>query len=75
MVVAEVQLEGARKITCAPRESVSSERMAVIGPGKMPRGKASSALARAFGVPEEEISRILPPGDLEIRETVGMNVE
>lgn len=75
MVVAEVQVEGSRKIACAPRESVVSERKAVIIPGKTPRGKASSSLARAFGVPEEEISRILPPGDLEIRETVGINLE
>lgn len=75
MVVAEVQFEGARKIACAPRESVASERKVVIVPGKMPRGKASASMARAFGVPEEEISRILPPGDLEIRETSGINLE
>jgi predicted ribosome quality control (RQC) complex YloA/Tae2 family protein len=75
MVVAEIQYEGARKIACAPRESVPSEKRAVIIPGKMPRGKASSALAKAFGVPEEEISRILPPGDLDIKETVGLNLE
>jgi len=75
MVVAEVQFEGARKVACAPRESVSSEKKVVIIPGKTPRGKASSALARAFGVPEEEISRILPPGDMDFKETVGINLE
>lgn len=75
LVIAEVQVEGSRKIACAPKESVNSERRVTIIPGKMPRGKASSALARAFGVPEEEISRIMPPGDLEIRETVGINLE
>ncbi len=74
MVIAEVLVEGSRKITCAPRASVSSERMVVIVPGKMPRGKTSAMLAKAFGVPEEDISRIIPPGDLEIRETVGMNL-
>lgn len=75
MVVAEVQVEGSRKITCAPRESVVSGRSVVIVPGGMPRGKASAALARAFGVPEEEISRVLPPGDLEIREMTGVEVD
>ncbi len=74
MVIAEVLVEGSRKITCAPRESVSSEKMVVIIPGKMPRGRTSAMLAKAFGVPEEEISRIIPPGDLEIKETVGMNL-
>ena len=75
MAVAEVQVEGARKIVCAPRDSVSSERVVIVSQGKMPKGKASSTLARAFGVPEEEISRILPPGDLEIKETFGMEIE
>ena len=74
MVIAEVLVDNSRKITCAPRESVSSEKMVVIIPGKMPRGKTSAMLAKAFGVPEEEISRIIPPGDLEIKETVGMNL-
>ncbi|MHC1680961.1 MAG: ribosome rescue protein RqcH [Methanomassiliicoccales archaeon] len=74
MVIAEVLVEGARKITCAPRESISSEKMVVIIPGKKPRGKTAAMLAKAFGVPEEEISRIIPPGDLEIKETVGMNL-
>lgn len=75
MAVAEVQVEGSRKIVCAPKESIDSERKVVVIPGKMPRGKASSALARAFGVPEEEISRILPPGDLEIKETFGIDLD
>jgi len=74
MVIAEVLMEGSRKISCAPRESISSEKMVVIVPGKLPRGKTASMLAKAFGVPEEEISRIIPPGDLEIKETVGMNL-
>ncbi len=77
MVVAEVQVEGSRKIACAPWESLQgrTERYAVIVPGKTPRGKASASLARAFQVPEEEISRILPPGDMEISELHGMEME
>jgi len=77
MIVAEVQIEGSRKITCAPRDSLkaSPERYAVIVPGKMPRGKTSASLARSFQVPEEEISKILPPGDMEIKERHGLTEE
>ncbi|MCX6650112.1 MAG: ribosome rescue protein RqcH [Methanomassiliicoccales archaeon] len=77
MVVAEVQVEGSRKITCAPRESVAgrTEKFVVLIPGKEPRGKTSARLARAFQVPEEEISRILPPGDMTIKETQAVNLE
>ena len=77
LAVAEVKVEGARKIMCAPRGSVEgrTERYVLIAPGKMPRGKAAAALAKAFQVPEEEVSRILPPGDVEIGEAHGVTVE
>ncbi|MCG7843904.1 MAG: hypothetical protein MIO90_00555, partial [Methanomassiliicoccales archaeon] len=73
---AEVQIEGARKIMCAPRESVigRTEKYVVLVPGKLPRGRTSASLARAFQVPEEEISRILPPGDMGIKETHGVDI-
>jgi plasmid maintenance system antidote protein VapI len=47
----------------------------VLVPGKEPRGKTSARLARAFQVPEEEISRIMPPGDMSIKEIQGLNLE
>ncbi|HUT26801.1 MAG TPA: ribosome rescue protein RqcH [Methanomassiliicoccales archaeon] len=77
MLVAELEVEGARKVMCAPRESVGdrSVKYVIIIPGKTPRGKISSALARAFQVPEEEISRILPPGDVAIKEAHGVIIE
>ena len=60
---------------CAPPSAVRgrSSKYVIIRPGKTDRSKASSQLARAFEVPEEEISRILPPGDVEIVERVGMD--
>jgi hypothetical protein len=77
MFLAEITVEGSRKITCAPRESVAgkTERYVVLVPGKEPRGKTSARLARAFQVPEEEISRIMPPGDMAIKEIQGLNLE
>jgi len=77
MLLAEITVEGSRKITCAPRESVAgkTERYVVLVPGKELRGKTSARLARAFQVPEEEISRIMPPGDMSIKEIRGLNLE
>jgi len=46
----------------------------IIVPGEAGRSKASSSLAREFLVPEEEISRILPPGNIEIKERHGMDL-
>ena len=76
MAIAEVQIEGARKIMCAPgRASGPIEAYVVIIPGKMARAEDFLAAGQAFEVPEEEISRIMPPGDMEIVETVGIKLE
>lgn len=51
---------------CGPVDCFkSSERYFVIRPGKK-TGRMSNEMAKRFDVPEEEISRILPPGDVVI---------
>ncbi|MFP4546074.1 MAG: ribosome rescue protein RqcH [Methanomassiliicoccales archaeon] len=74
MAVGEVEYEGERKVMCGPREAVEcrSGRMVIIRPGKEQRSKVSSRLSHAFQVPEEEVSRILPPGNIDIVESKGM---
>jgi hypothetical protein len=76
LAVGEVQHEGARKVMGGPVEAVQarSQRYVVITPGEMERGKLSAQLAKLFEVPEEEISRILPPGNVTIVEKVGLEM-
>ena len=76
LAVGEVQHEGARKVMGGPVEAVQarSQRYVVIVPGEMERGKLSAQLAKLFEVPEEEISRILPPGDVNVVEKVGLEM-
>ncbi len=61
---------------CGPMRAVEgkSSKYVVIAPGKTDRSKISSALSKSFQVPEEEISRILPPGNIEIKESKGVEV-
>jgi len=76
LAVGEIEHEGARKIMCGPEEAVRarSSRFIVIVPGELARGKLSAQLAKVFEVPEEEISRILPPGDVEVVERFGLEM-
>ncbi len=76
LAVGEVQHEGARKVMGGPVEAVQarSQRYVVIVPGEMERGKLSAQLAKLFEVPEEEISRILPPGNVNVVEKVGLEM-
>ena len=43
-----------------------SEKYFIIRPGRGKNKQTPNEIAKAFDVPEEEISRILPPGDSEV---------
>jgi hypothetical protein len=68
LAVGEITYENSRKIMCGPPESVSaiSQKYMMIRPGRGKIGKKAAEIAKEFAVPEEEIARILPPGDIEI---------
>ncbi|HTY46173.1 MAG TPA: ribosome rescue protein RqcH [Methanomassiliicoccales archaeon] len=70
LAIGEIEHEGARKVMCAPVSAMQarSDRYVVIAPGEMPRSRLSAELANRLNVPEEEVSRIIPPGDMEIVE-------
>ena len=72
LAVGEITYEGSRKIMCAPTEVIEkcSEKYYVIKPSKEKNGRINGDIAKAMEVPEEEISRILPPGSIEIVRTV-----
>jgi predicted ribosome quality control (RQC) complex YloA/Tae2 family protein len=74
LAIGEIEHEGARKIMCGPKEALQhhSKRYVIMVPGGGDRSKVSAALAKELNVPEEEISRILPPGDLELKERVNL---
>lgn len=71
LAVGEVYYQNARKVMCGPLSCFAGcDRYFVIHPGKGKAGRKSSEIAKRFEVPEEEVSRILPPGDVEIVKVV-----
>ncbi len=67
LAIGEIYHEGARKIMCAPVECFEGcDKYIVVRPGKPKSGRKANEFAKRFEVPEEEISRIVPPGDLEV---------
>ena len=66
LVIGEITYQGARKVMCGPAECFKDcEKYVLIRPGKN-KNRISGELAKKFNVPEEEISRILPPGEIEV---------
>ena len=67
LTIGEIEYEGSRKIMCGPSECFAGcEKYMVIRPGKPKSGRKTNEIAKRFEVPEEEVSRIVPPGDLEV---------
>ncbi|MCL2296206.1 MAG: NFACT family protein [Methanomassiliicoccaceae archaeon] len=65
--VGEIMYQGTRKVMCGPVELFKdSDRYMILSPGRGKSGRKAGEIAKDFRVPEEEISRILPPGDVEI---------
>ncbi len=68
LAVGEITYEGARKVMCSPVESMKrlSNKYFIIHPGRGKAGKTTALMAKELNVPEEEVGRIIPPGDAEI---------
>jgi hypothetical protein len=75
LAIGEIEHEGARKVMCGPRSAMTgSKKMVVIAPGDLKRSRLSSTLAKTLKVPEEEVSRVMPPGDVQIVEEIGLSL-
>ncbi len=72
--VGEIDFEGHRKVMCGPEGAVraNSKRFVVIRPGQVDKDEFAMKLAAVFEVPVEEVQSILPPGDIQVVEQVGM---
>src|SRR5437773_2354232 len=68
MAVGEAEVEGVRKVMGGPVSALAarSTKYVVLRPGEMDRDRLVAHLAKAFEVPEEEVSRVLPSGGFAI---------
>lgn len=65
--IGEIEYQGSRKVMCGPSHLFDSNpKHMIIRPGREKSGRMAGDIAKEFNVPEEEISRILPPGNVEI---------
>jgi hypothetical protein len=68
LAIGEITYEGSRKVMCGPVDAVSkmSQKYVTVVPTKTKGNKKNAELAKLFNVPEEEISRITPPGEIDV---------
>ena len=77
LALGEVEVDGHRKIMAGPVSALAarSQRYLVLAPGTGDHEALAKRLAGLFGVPIEEIGRILPAGGLQVVEARGVDAE
>lgn len=68
-VLMEVKYRGKKKVMCAPSWTVRMgirKKHVLFSPGTTPLGDFARDMSDHFNVPQEEIQRILPPGDVKV---------
>jgi len=76
IAVGIITIEETKKIMAGPVESVKfrSNNFIVLKSGDMKKNAIAKKLAKTFDVPIETIQRLLPPGDVSIVKTVGLEL-
>lgn len=74
--IGEIEHEGHRKVMCGPVRAMGahSQKYMIIRPGREDKNDFAKKVADIYQVPIEEIQSILPPGDIEVVEQVGISV-
>jgi predicted ribosome quality control (RQC) complex YloA/Tae2 family protein len=72
----EVEFEGERKVMCGPVEAIEarSKRYVLIRPGSIDKNSFAKVAAKVFNVPIEEVQRVLPPGNVDVVESSGVDI-
>jgi len=76
VAVGEIEHEGHRKVMAGPVEALAarSKRYVVLEPGEETKEGFARRLAAAFGVPLDEVARILPPGKVRVARAVDLKL-
>jgi hypothetical protein len=77
IAVGMITIDDASKIMAGPLESVKSKtnKYVVLKPGAIKRNVVAQRLSKIFNVSTETIERVLPPGDMDVVETIGLGVD
>ncbi len=74
--IGEVDFEGEKRVMGGPLKSIKSRsnRYIVIKPGTIKKSTISKKLSYIFQTSTEEIDRVLPPGNVMIVDTIGIQI-
>ena len=74
--VGEIEHEGTRKVMGGPESAIKtrSKRFIIMRPGDIDKDAVAKLLAEELQVPIEEVQSVMPPGDVDVIEKVGLEL-
>jgi predicted ribosome quality control (RQC) complex YloA/Tae2 family protein len=76
MAVGEVEVEGEVRLMGGPVSAVKAkaENYIIFSPGEMKKSTVANKLSKLYGIPTDEILKVLPPGNVQIIKAIGVNI-
>jgi predicted ribosome quality control (RQC) complex YloA/Tae2 family protein len=77
MAIGEIFIDNNKKIMGGPIESVKnySKKYVLIKPGNIKKNTVAEKIAKEFEISSDHIMKILPPGNINIIESFGLNLD
>jgi predicted ribosome quality control (RQC) complex YloA/Tae2 family protein len=75
LAIGMIAYEGTQKIMCAPVSAIENQcsSYVIFEPGDMKKSDFVKKICKAFDTESEEVSKILPPGNVKIIKVVGLS--
>jgi predicted ribosome quality control (RQC) complex YloA/Tae2 family protein len=75
LALGEIEFEGVEILMCGPKSALESrtDRLVVLKPGTKKKTEVAKQLSRIFNQPIDSVMHLLPPGDIDIIEVVGID--
>ena len=77
LAIGKISIDNIEKITCGPVDSIASQSKIyiIIEPGGIKKSTFANKLSKIFNTSVDTILKILPPGNIRIAKTVGIELK
>ena len=72
----EIEIDGETRLMGGPVSAVSvkTNKYIILIPGELKKSTMANALSKIYKIPTDEILKVLPPGNIKVIKTVGIEL-
>ena len=77
MAVGEVEVEGEVRLIGGPVSAVMARagKYFICSPGELKKSTVANKLSKIYGIPTDEILKVLPPGNIKINKSISIDLK